>query len=197
MNKLHQYSYLYKIKNKYDTSIMLKNGEYVKFVIIFSFVVSCFYALGVPPCRNSIIRLYPQVNSASNESKRDRVALNRVSQNLRQQYKKDPDQFMNNFREKINSEDVLERIKVLSVIRYMKKPPLSILLLIMEQIEDAHYSVQEVAYRTLMSFEITEPSILQNLESRSQKAGAVEKIWIREVLRIQEAKKRHRSKTIP
>lgn len=156
--------------------------------MFFSFLLFfCFCVLGSSLCRNSIVKLHKQVETATTGG-RDLFVLDYVSKDLSQKYYKNPDQFVDIFRENINSEDVLERGAVLNVIKYMKKPPIAIQRLIVGRLEDPHLGIREAAYRTLMTFDIIDTVILQKLEEKRREGNDMERMFAGRVLDLQESK---------
>ena len=163
----------------------------MRFIFFSSLLFFCFCVLGNSLCKNSIVKLYKQVETAVT-GRRDLAVLDRVGKNLLEKYTENPDQFLNTFRENINSEDIFERKAVLDVIKYMQDPPLEVQRLIVEKLEDPDLSVRDVAYRTLMVFDIEDLAILQKLEEKRRKGDGMEKILARRVLEIQENKAQFR-----
>ena len=171
--------------------VQFVRGKIMRFIFFSFLLVFCFSILGSSLCRNSIVELHGQVETAIT-SGRDLVALDRVSKSLWKKYTNNPNRFLSVFRENINSEDVFERRAVLDVIKYMKDTPLAIQRLVMERLEDPYSNVREAAFKALMAFDIRDTAILQQLEATRREESGMNRIWAERVLEIQESKARLR-----
>lgn len=167
-----------------------QNKEGGSYSISSFFLFFCTSALANSKCKQFILSWHPEVRTAA-IGHRDILALDVIGKDLYQKYKKTPDLFLRGFQAGINSEDINERINVLIVIRYMRKPPLKVLQLTAEKLDDPAAGVREDAYRTLMAFDIRDEGVLQKIRAKArQRESSGDQIWARRVLEIQTAKRR-------